>query len=199
MASPKYTGKVTRGSYKEFLDLFMRDEAAFRTLYTRQRDIAHKQLDRLSKSGGAKANLAKDWTEGRGRIRKLSELDKELKNSGRTREQIARDYAHALSNINTAIFSPRASLKGWRGILSRIKKTLQENNYGDISTAQLEMMGEIMARVYAIYGRKYAPSEEVMEAIGAGYGEEMLRMTDDQLKTMLSNWEAGDHDNIDVY
>ena len=206
----RVTEPVRKLSYKEALGLYMEDERAFRSEYTRQRDQAKKQLERLQKSGGAKARIAKDFLEGigpnkRGKILKLSELAAEIP-KGLTKEQAARYYAHALMNVNYVIFSPRASLTGWKGILQRIRKKLQENGYGDISKSQLELMGEIMARVYSIFGRKFAPSEEVMEAIAAGMGDEMKRMTDDQLKDFIKKWDLRRHpehkgrwDNDDMY
>lgn len=199
------TDPVSKMTYRQAYDLFMKDEKAFRAEYTRQRDQVKKQLERLAKSGGSKARIAQDFLKGvgpnhRGKILKLSELDAEASGSGKIRSQIAADFAHALININSAIFSPRASLKGWQGILRRIQNTLEENGYGKISRHQLQLMGEIMARVYAIYGRKYAPSEEVMEAIAAGFGEEMLKMSDAQLQDFLNKWDSsGERGNAEMY
>lgn len=195
---------VQKMTYRQAYDLFMKDEKAFRAEYTRQRDQAKKQLERLQKSGGSKAQIAQDFLKGvgphqRGKILKLSELDADARGSGKIRSQIASDYAHAMININTAIFTPRASLRGWKGILQKIRNTLEENGYGKISRHQLELMGEVMARVYAIYGRKYAPSEEVMEAIAACFGEEMLKMSDDQLQEFLNKWDTGDRGNAEMY
>ena len=52
----------------------------------------------------------------------------------------------------------------------------------------------------AIYGRKYAPSEEVMEAIAAGFGEEMLKMSDAQLQDFLNKWDSsGERGNAEMY
>lgn len=188
---------MSRRSYKEFLKAYENmDSKAFRAYYTAQRDVVHKQLVRLSKSSGEKADIAKELLTGKGRIMKLSELDKMVKEQGLNKAQAAKLYASALSNINTIYHSRRASLKGWSKITKQIQASLEANGYGKVSKKQLEMMGEIMARVYAIYGRKFAPSEEVMEAISKGLGPRLMKMTDEQLQDFLSKWK--DDDNLEL-
>lgn len=188
---------MSRRSYREFVKMYERmDEKAFRAFYTAQRDVVHKQLVRLSKSSGEKADIARELLTGKGRIMKLSELDKMVKEQGLNKGQAAKLYASALSNINTIYHSRRASLKGWSKITKQIQASLEANGYGKVSKKQLEMMGEIMARVYAIYGRKFAPSEEVMEAISKGLGPRLMKMTDEQLQDFLSKWK--DDDNLEL-
>lgn len=182
---------MSRRSYQEFLKFYENmDSKAFRAYYTAQRDVVHKQLVRLSKSSGEKADIAKELLTGRGKIMKLSELDKMVKEQGLNKAQAAKLYASALSNINTIYHSRRASLKGWQKITKKIQQTLEENGYSKISKKQLEMMGEIMARVYAIYGRKFAPSDEVVEAIAEGLGPKMMKMSDADLQDLLKNWNS---------
>lgn len=188
---------MSRRSYKEFLKAYENmDSKSFRAYYTAQRDVVHKQLVRLSKSSGEKADIAKELLTGKGKIMKLSELDKMVKEQGLNKAQAAKLYASALSNINTIYHSRRASLKGWSKITKQIQASLEANGYGKVSKKQLEMMGEIMARVYAIYGRKFAPSEEVMEAISKGLGPRLMKMTDEQLQDFLSKWK--DDDNLEL-
>lgn len=188
---------MSRRSYKEFLKAYENmDSKAFRAYYTAQRDVVHKQLVRLSKSSGEKADIAKELLTGKGKIMKLSELDKMVKEQGLNKAQAAKLYASALSNINTIYHSRRASLKGWSKITKQIQASLEANGYGKVSKKQLEMMGEIMARVYAIYGRKFAPSEEIMEAISKGLGPRLMKMTDEQLQDFLSKWK--DDDNLEL-
>lgn len=188
---------MSRRSYKEFLKAYENmDSKAFRAYYTAQRDVVHKQLVRLSKSSGEKAGIAKELLTGKGRIMKLSELDKMVNEQGLNKAQAAKLYASALSNINTIYHSRRASLKGWSKITKQIQASLEANGYGKVSKKQLEIMGEIMARVYAIYGRKFAPSEEVMEAISKGLGPRLMKMTDEQLQDFLSKWK--DDDNLEL-
>lgn len=188
---------MSRRSYKEFLKAYENmDSKAFRAYYTAQRDVVHKQLVRLSKSSGEKADIAKELLTGKGKIMKLSELDKMVKEQGLNKAQAAKLYASALSNINTIYHSRRASLKGWSKITKQIQASLEANGYGKVSKKQLEIMGEIMARVYAIYGRKFAPSEEVMEAISKGLGPRLMKMTDEQLQDFLSKWK--DDDNLEL-
>lgn len=185
---------MSRRSYKEFLKAYENmDSKSFRSYYTAQRDVVHKQLVRLSKSSGEKADIAKELLTGKGKIMKLSELDKMVKEQGLNKAQAAKLYASALSNINTIYHSRRASLKGWSKITNQIQASLEANGYGKVSKKQLEMMGEIMARVYAIYGRKFAPSEEVMEAISNGLGPRLMKMTDEQLQDFLSKWKGDDN------
>jgi hypothetical protein len=185
---------MSRRSYKEFLKAYENmDSKAFRAYYTAQRDVVHKQLVRLSKSSGEKANIAKELLTGKGKIMKLSELDKMVKEQGLNKAQAAKLYASALSNINTIYHSPRSSIKGWQQITKKIQKTLEKNGYGEISKKQLDLMGEIMARVYAIYGRKYAPSDEVMEAVAEGLGPKMAKMSNADLQNLLKNWKSRDN------
>ena len=189
---------MSRRSYKEFLKAYENmDSKSFRAYYTAQRDVVNKQLVRLSKSTGEKADLARELLTGKGRIMKLSELDKMVKDQGLNKSQAAKLYASALSNINTIYHSKRASLKGWSQITKQIQASLEANGYGKVSKKQLEMMGEIMARVYAIYGRKFAPSGEVMEAISKGLGPRLLKMSDEQLQDFLKKWK-GDDDNLEL-
>lgn len=188
---------MSRRSYKEILKAYKNmDSKSFRAYYTAQRDVVHKQLVRLSKSTGEKADLARELLTGKGRIMKLSELDKMVKDQGLNKAQAAKLYASALSNINTIYHNKRASLKGWSQITKQIQASLEANGYGKVSKKQLEMMGEIMARVYAIYGRKFAPSEEVMEAISKGLGPRLMKMTDEQLQDFLRKWK--DDDNLEL-
>lgn len=188
---------MSRRSYKEFLKAYENmDSKSFRAYYTAQRDVVHKQLVRLSKSSGEKADIAKELLTGKGKIMKLSELDKMVKEQGLNKAQAAKLYASALSNINTIYHSRRASLKGWSKITKQIQASLEANGYGKVSKKQLEIMGEIMARVYAIYGRKFAPSEEVMEAISKGLGPRLMKMTDEQLQDFLTKWK--DDDNLEL-
>lgn len=188
---------MSRRSYKEFLKAYENmDSKSFRAYYTAQRDVVHKQLVRLSKSSGEKADIAKELLTGKGKIMKLSELDKMVKEQGLNKAQAAKLYASALSNINTIYHSRRASLKGWSKITKQIQASLEANGYGKVSKKQLEIMGEIMARVYAIYGRKFAPSEEVMEAISKGLGPRLMKMSDEQLQDFLSKWK--DDDNLEL-
>lgn len=188
---------MSRRSYKEFLKAYENmDSKAFRAYYTAQRDVVHKQLVRLSRSSGEKADIAKELLTGKGKIMKLSELDKMVKAQGLNKAQAAKLYASALSNINTIYHSRRASLKGWSKITKQIQASLEANGYGKVSKKQLEMMGEIMARVYAIYGRKFAPSEEVMEAISKGLGPRLMKMSDEQLQDFLRTWK--DDDNLEL-
>ena len=185
---------MSRRSYKEFLKAYENmDSKAFRAYYTAQRDVVHKQLVRLSKSSGEKADIAKELLTGKGKIMKLSELDKMVKEQGLNKAQAAKLYASALSNINTIYHSRRASLKGWSKITKQIQASLEANGYGKVSKKQLEIMGEIMARVYAIYGRKFAPSDEVMEAIAEGLGPKMMKMSDADLQDLLKNWKSRDN------
>lgn len=188
---------MSRRSYKEYLKAYENmDSKAFRAYYTAQRDVVHKQLVRLSRSSGEKADIAKELLTGKGKIMKLSELDKMVKAQGLNKAQAAKLYASALSNINTIYHSRRASLKGWSKITKQIQASLEANGYGKVSKKQLEMMGEIMARVYAIYGRKFAPSEEVMEAISKGLGPRLMKMSDEQLQDFLRTWK--DDDNLEL-
>ena len=93
---------MSRRSYKEFLKAYENmDSKSFRAYYTAQRDVVHKQLVRLSKSSGEKADIAKELLTGKGKIMKLSELDKMVKEQGLNKAQAAKLYASALSNINT--------------------------------------------------------------------------------------------------
>lgn len=188
---------MTRRSYKEFIKMYEKmSPKEFRAFYTAQRDVVHKQLMRLSKSTGDKANIGKDYLEGKHRILTLAEIDNYVKEHDLSPMQAAREYASALSNINYIYHAKRASLTGWSQIIKKIQKTLKENNYGDISKEQLEMMGDLMARVYAIYGRNYAPSEEIMDAISKGLGPALLSLSDKQLSTFLKYWKGVD--NIDL-
>lgn len=185
---------MSRRSYKEFLKAYENmDSKSFRAYYTAQRDVVHKQLVRLSKSSGEKADIAKELLTGKGKIMKLSELDKMVKDQGLNKAQAAKLYASALSNINTIYHSRRTSLKGWSKITKQIQASLEANGYGKVSKKQLEMMGDIMARVYAIYGRKFAPSEEIMEAISKGLGPRLMKMTDEQLQDFLRKWKNDDN------
>ena len=188
---------MSRRSYKDFIKMYERmTPKQFREFYTAQRDVVHKQLVRLSKSTGEKANIGKDYLEGKHRILTLSEIDKFVKEHDLNPAQAAREYASALSNINYIYHSKRASLKGWDQITRKIQKTLKENKYGDISKEQLEMMGELMSKVYAIYGRNYAPSGEVMDAISKGLGPALLSLSNAQLSQFLKFWKGVD--NIDL-
>lgn len=189
---------MTRMSYRDIMKLIDKQGmAAFRKAYTAQRDIVHKQLMRLSKSTGTKGTLAKEALSGRGGIMKLSEIDKMVKAQSLTPTQAAKLYASALSNINTLYFSKRHSIRGWKETTQKIKQSLEAAGYQGVTGAHLDMMGELMARVVAIYGRKHAPSEEVLEAILDGFGDEMKKMTDEQLAVFLSKWD--ERDNLELY
>lgn len=165
----------------------------FRAFFTSQRDVVVKQLTRLSKSTGEKAQLASEYLKGPKHIRTLAEIDTMVRENSMNPMQAAREYVSALSGINYIYHAQRYSLKGWQKITKKIQKTLEKNGYGEISKDQLEIMGEIMARVYAIYGRKYAPSDEVVEAVAEGLGPEMVKMSDVELQNLLKNWKSRDN------
>lgn len=192
------TKGMRRQSYQQFIKLYEKEGLkAFKAEYTRQRDIVHKQLMRLSEAGGRKAAIGKELLSGRDRILTIKDIEKEIRDKNLSPDQAAKLYASALSNINYIYFSDRASRSGWKRITSKIQQTLKENGYGNISKAQLEQMGDLMDRVYAIYGRKFAPSEEVMEAISKGLGDEMMRMSDADLADFLSNLDG--RDNLELF
>lgn len=185
---------LTRRSYKEFMTMYQNmTPKEFRAFFTAQRDVVMKQLTRLSKSTGEKAQLASEYLKGPKHIRTLAEIDAMVRENSMNSMQAAREYVSALSGINYIYHAPRYSLKGWQKITKKIQQTLEKNGYGMISKKQLEIMGEIMARVYEIYGRKFAPSDEVMEAIAEGLGPKMMKMPDAELQNLLKNWKSRDN------
>lgn len=189
MATRKRTEIPQLRGLRTYERAYEKDPRAFRAQYTALRDIAVKRLSRMAKSGGFGSAWARSSMDD---LRKLADLDRQ---AGEFRKAFAessanRLYAHAMSDLLRILNNPRSTVAGAQKILQGIAGKLEAKGYGMFTGYRLEILGKVMERARQIWGRKFVPSDELVEMVGEGLGPELLRITNAQLVSAVQRWEG---------
>ena len=192
--------KMEKQSYQDLMKLYDSiGEKEFRKIFTLQRDIVMKNLNRLSKASGMKAQNAINVLHSNMKPAELKTLDRLFKSSEYSKDLRKKTLVSALSHINTLYFMPTYSLSGWESIYSKISKSLEEAGYRKFTKHELEIFGYVMEVAREIYGRKNVPSDTILEMIDQGYINELIKLNPAKLEEVIKKWEKGMRDNVTLF
>ena len=192
--------KMQKQSYQDLTKLYKQvGEKEFRKIFTAQRDIVMKNLNRLANAPGMKAQNAMNVLQSRQKPAQLRDLDKLFKKDSYSPELRMKTLVSALSHINTLYFQPTYSLTGWESIYSKISESLEAAGYRKFSKYELEVFGYVMEVAREIYGRKNVPSDVILEMIDQGFINELMKLNPAKLDEVLKKWEKGMRDNVTLF